>query len=231
VTTANASGRSRRGCCQEGPAPPPSLRPLRSTPPVSLRSARRIPPAAQAVVSLQTLVCEHRRIDPRYYDPLRRPLRRARFHRRLVRAALPRPGLRRRASRVPFCSLSACCAASAETSRTCTSGPRRGRRSLRRDMSGSALGLSICRGCRHSSQLSLEFRMLSSHLHSACGVRQSWRRCHSTICDLRRFHISRSDEFSSRNRAVARPRRRGRLRGHRSAASSSSDINGQLVDR
>ena len=48
--------------------------------------------------------------DPRYYDPLGLPLRRARFRRRLIRAALPRPGLRRRASRVPFVSVHACCA-------------------------------------------------------------------------------------------------------------------------
>src|SRR5829696_4625268 len=39
-----------------------------------------------------------RRDDPRYYDPLGRPLRHARFHRRLIRVARPRPGLRRRAS-------------------------------------------------------------------------------------------------------------------------------------
>jgi hypothetical protein len=83
------------------------------------------------------------RRDPRqYYDPLGRPLRRARFHRRLIRATLPRLGPRRRASRVPFRSVSACCAPyPAETSRTYTSGLRRGRCGLRRDMSGSALGL------------------------------------------------------------------------------------------
>ena len=34
---------SRRRCSQEGAAPPPSLRRLRSTPPVSLRSVRRVP--------------------------------------------------------------------------------------------------------------------------------------------------------------------------------------------
>ena len=83
-----------------------------------------------------------RRDDRHYYGPLGRPLRRARLHRRLIRATLPRPGLRRRASRVPFRSVSACCALyPAETSRTCTSGLRHGRHGLRRDMSGSALGL------------------------------------------------------------------------------------------
>ena len=47
-----------------------------------------------------------RREARHYYGPLGRPLRRARFRRRLIRAALPRPGPRRRASRVPFVSLS-----------------------------------------------------------------------------------------------------------------------------
>ena len=42
-----------------------------------------------------------RRDDPRYYDPLGRPLRTPRFHRRLIRARLLRPEPRRRASRVP----------------------------------------------------------------------------------------------------------------------------------
>jgi phosphoenolpyruvate carboxylase len=83
-----------------------------------------------------------RRAARHYYDPLGRPLPRARFHRRLIRAALLRPELGRRASRVPFHSVSACCAPyPAETSRMCISGLRRGRRGLRRDMTGSALGL------------------------------------------------------------------------------------------
>ena len=56
-----------------------------------------------------------------YYGPLGLPLRRARFRRWLIRAALPRPGLRRRASRVPFLSVHACCAPyPAETCRACT---------------------------------------------------------------------------------------------------------------
>ena len=83
-----------------------------------------------------------RREARHYYGPLGRPLRRARFRRRLIRAALPRPGRRRRASRVPFLSLHACCAPyPAETCRACISGLRRGRHGLRRDMTGSALGL------------------------------------------------------------------------------------------
>src|SRR5882672_3653863 len=51
------------------------------------------------------------RREPRhYYGPLGFPLRRARFRRWLIRAALPRLGPHRRASRVPFRSVSACCA-------------------------------------------------------------------------------------------------------------------------
>ena len=76
----------------------------------------------------------------RYYDPLGLPLRTPRFHHRLIRARLPRPGPRRRASRVPHLSLHACCAPyPAETSATLPDWRRR--HGLRRDMSGSALGL------------------------------------------------------------------------------------------
>ena len=95
-------------------------------------------PTAGALPSGRVLLHGH----PQYYGPLGLPLRRSRFHLRLMRAALPRLGLRRRASRVPSHSVSACCAPyPAETSRTCTAGPGRGRRGLRREMSGSALGL------------------------------------------------------------------------------------------
>ncbi len=83
------------------------------------------------------------RREPRhYYDPLGLPLRTPRFRHRLIRGAVPRPGPRRRASRVPFVSLYACCAPyPAETDGTCSSGPRHRRHGLRRDMSGSAFGL------------------------------------------------------------------------------------------
>ena len=55
---------SRRRCWQEGAAPPPSLRRLRSTPPVSLRSVRRVPACRAGRSVPRALVCEHRRIDP-----------------------------------------------------------------------------------------------------------------------------------------------------------------------
>jgi hypothetical protein len=82
------------------------------------------------------------RREPRhYYGPLGRPLRTTRFHRRLIRVALPRRRLRRRASRVPFLSVHTCCALyPAETCDTCTSGLRHRRRGLHREMIDSALG-------------------------------------------------------------------------------------------
>src|SRR5688572_14950465 len=77
-----------------------------------------------------------RRAARHYYGPLGRPLRRARFHPRLIRATPPRLGLRRRASRVPFDSLSACCAPYPAETRRVISGLRRGRHGLRRDVTG-----------------------------------------------------------------------------------------------
>jgi hypothetical protein len=94
-------------------------------------------PTAGALPSRRVL----RRSDPRYYDPLGRPLRRGRFRHWLIHPALPRLWLRRRTSRVPFLSVHTCCAPyPAETCRM-ISGLRRGRRGLRREVSGSALGL------------------------------------------------------------------------------------------
>lgn len=82
-----------------------------------------------------------------YYDPLGLPLRSARFRLWLIRAALPRRRQRRRASRVPLFPLHACCApypAGADRALRIS----RCRCCLRREMSGSAPGLFICRGCR-----------------------------------------------------------------------------------
>ncbi len=83
------------------------------------------------------------RREPRHYcGPLGFPLRRARFRRWLIRAALPRRGPRRRASRVPFLSVSACCAPyPAELPCAYVSGLERNEHRLRRDMTGSTLGL------------------------------------------------------------------------------------------
>jgi len=86
--------------------------------------------------------CVIRRSDPQYYDPLGLPLRTARFRFPLIRAGLPRLGPRRRVSRVPHLSLHACCSPyPAETPCAYYSGGQRAEHGLRRDMSGSALGL------------------------------------------------------------------------------------------
>ena len=90
-----------------------------------------------------------RRGDQRYYEPLGLPLRTPRFRLRLIRARLPRRRRRRRVSRVPHVSLSACCSPyPGETRRAYLSGTWRIEHGLRRDMTGSALALFICRGCR-----------------------------------------------------------------------------------
>ena len=94
-------------------------------------------PTAGALPSRRVI----RRDDPRYYDPLGRPLPRARFRHRLIRTALSRLGLDRRASRVPFVSVHACCAPYPAETRYARSGLVRSRHGLRRDMIGSALGL------------------------------------------------------------------------------------------
>lgn len=90
-------------------------------------------------------VVPHR--DRRYYDPLGLPLRTPRLRLRLIRARSPRPRPRRRVSRVPRVSLHTCCAPYPAGTVRRLRIPRV-RHRLRRDMSGSAPGLFICRGCR-----------------------------------------------------------------------------------
>ena len=88
-----------------------------------------------------------RRRDRRYYDPLGLPLRSAPFRTRLIRHALSRRGRRRRISRVPHFSLNACCApypGEIHRALRCMLGGH----GLRREMTGSALPLFLCRGCR-----------------------------------------------------------------------------------
>src|SRR5712691_738130 len=83
-----------------------------------------------------------RRGPPHYYGPLGFPLRRARFRRWLIRAALPRRRPRRRASRVSFRSVSACCAPyPTELHCAYVSGLGRNGHRLHREMTGSTLGL------------------------------------------------------------------------------------------
>jgi len=82
----------------------------------------------------------------RYYDPLGLPLHSGRFRPRLIRRASPRLGPRRRASPVPHFSLHACHRPyPGETWRALRI--LRAGRGLRREMSGSALPLFLCRGC------------------------------------------------------------------------------------
>ena len=86
------------------------------------------------------------RRDPRYYDPPGLPLHSGRFRLRLMRRALPRLGPCRRVSPVPHPSLRACHRPYPGETRRALRISRAGR-GLRRDMSGSALPLFICRGC------------------------------------------------------------------------------------
>ena len=88
------------------------------------------------------------RRDPRrYLGPLGLPLRSGRLRLRLIRRAWPRRGPRRRVSRVPHSSLHACCAPyPAGTDGALRNMRRRG--GLRREMTGSAPGLFLCRGCK-----------------------------------------------------------------------------------
>ena len=89
------------------------------------------------------------RREPRhYYDPLGLPLRRARFRLRLIRAACPDSGC---ADGSLVFRSSPCTRAAPPTPPgpdACSSGLWHRRCCLRRDMSGSAPGLLICRGCR-----------------------------------------------------------------------------------
>src|SRR6185437_7826150 len=83
----------------------------------------------------------------RYYDPLGLPLHSGRLRLRLIRLASPRRGPSRRVSRVPHRSLHACCAPY-PAGATCALRISRRWCCLRREMTGSAPGLFLCRGCR-----------------------------------------------------------------------------------
>ena len=85
---------------------------------------------------------------PQYYCPLGLPLRRLRFRRCLIRWPVPRRRRRRRVSRVPFPTLHTCCAPYPAVAVRAHLRTERGPCCLRREMSGSANGLFLCRGCR-----------------------------------------------------------------------------------
>jgi len=83
----------------------------------------------------------------RYYDPLGLPLSTLRFRLGLIRRRSPRRRRLRRLSRVQHLSLNACCAPYPAGTR-CAFRFLRTRCCLRRDVSGSAPGLFLCRGSR-----------------------------------------------------------------------------------
>jgi len=152
VTPSRRAAEGGRHPCADWPHPQSMLRVARFDAERRLSGVIGTGPAGHALARSHFIdetragVLPSRRVIRRgvqqYYDPLGLPLRTTRFHHRLIRVALPRPGPRRRASRVPFVSLHACCSPyPAETPCAYTSGQGRRRHGLRRDMTGSALGL------------------------------------------------------------------------------------------
>ena len=146
-----------------------------------------------------------------YYGPLGLPLHSARLHLRLIRATLPRRRPWRRVSRVPHFSFNACCAPyPGETRCACLSEPWRIGRGLRREMSGSALGLFLFRGCKLHFMLRPALllppqRLLTSRLgHGDLSPRLGPA--------TRRFGAYR-DGTSTRWRSAARNRARHRFCG------------------
>ena len=90
-----------------------------------------------------------RRRHLRYYDPLGLPLHRSRLAISLVASRVPDSRPCRRISRVPcFSFFDACCAPYPAGILDDHFGSSRRECCLRRDMSGSASRLSICRGCK-----------------------------------------------------------------------------------
>ena len=84
-----------------------------------------------------------------YYEPLGLPLHTVRFRLRLIRLALPRHGPCRRVSPVPYSPLQACCSPyPGNALRMYRSELDCGGFRLHRDMSGSAIPLFFCRGCK-----------------------------------------------------------------------------------
>jgi hypothetical protein len=86
--------------------------------------------------------------DHRYYDPLGLPLPSARFHHRLIPAVFARRRPGRRASPVPAQTVRACHPPYPGGTRQADPGTGPDGHGLRRDMSGSAPPLFLCRGCK-----------------------------------------------------------------------------------
>ena len=134
--------------CPRGLRPRGSLGPVAAGHSLALTSPPTRPPQGPfppAALFCAAFVPEQRRSTVR--GPLGLPLRSARLRTWLIRPALPRRRPRRRISRVPHFSLHACCAPY-PAGAVCALRISRSRCCLRRDMSGSAPGLFLCRGCR-----------------------------------------------------------------------------------
>ena len=89
-----------------------------------------------------------RRRPHRYYDPLGLPLHRSRLAISLFASRVPDSRPCRRISRVPCFSMDACCSPYPAGIFDDRFGSSRRRCCLRRDMSGSASRLFLCRGCK-----------------------------------------------------------------------------------
>jgi hypothetical protein len=131
-------------------SPPGLLGPVAPAIPSRLPASTTQPPQGPfppAALFVAAFVSRSSRSGLRYFDPLGLPLHRGRLRHWLIRRASPRRGPCRRASRVPRSSVHACCAPYPAGTRRALRTQRVEHR-LRRDMSGSAPGLFICRGCR-----------------------------------------------------------------------------------
>jgi hypothetical protein len=168
--------------------------------------------------------------DQQYYRPARLPLRTT----RLIRGALPRPGPRRRASRVPFVSLSARCAVyPAETSRTCTSlrrgllTPRLGRRPVGR-RPGYAVMRSLMMGFRALLKPSAPTTTPRTPPRTVAALHQWMARAGERHCHGPALRVPIAGRYSrrggGRHRALEqRPRRR--------AGGSTEDLQRQMYGR
>ena len=130
-----------------------------------------------------------RRRPLQYYDPLGLPLHRYRLAFSLVDSRAPDLRPCRRISRVPCFSVDACCAPYPAGIFDDRFGSPRRRCCLRRDMSGSASRLFLCRGCKLHFMLRPASLPPAVHglLTSRFGLRDLFR--------LRRPATRRSDAY------------------------------------
>ena len=143
-----------------------------------------------------------RRRHQRYYDPLGLPLHRSRLAISLVASRVCDCKPCRRISRVPCFSIDACCAPYPAGSCVGRFGSSRRSRGLRRDMSGSASRLCICRGCK------LHFMLRPASLPPVVHGLSTSRFGLRDLSRLRRPATRRSDAYRggtcTRGRSAAR---------------------------